>query len=387
MLEDLKRELDRLVAEGRYREFEPYTHRNRGKITVRGQVLTDFTSWDLLNLNNEPALKRALQVEAEAVGIGASASRLSSGTTPAHLSVEHRIAKFLGTESALLFSSTNQAIISIASALLTERDCVIVDETEHSPVVDAAHLVNCEVIHFSPQNLEALPSILERAKSFKNRLLFVESVSPYSGATANLSVIANHVERAEALLIVDESCGIGTMGIRGAGGTEHYNVAKRAFALFGSLGRGLGIFGAFVAGSKLLTDYLINRSRTFTSENALPAPLCAAIEKAIDLTELAHAGRERLRSLALRFRAGLIPMGLCKDIGSDSAIISINVSRARFARELALALFQRGILCEALSDGLILEQGSTVRFILNSAHTDEDIDRTLGAIAEVYKRI
>ena len=387
MLERLKLELEKLKLEGKLRECHPCSAREGGKIAIRGQRVTDFTSWDFLNVNALTPVRRALQSEVEQFGIGSCSSRLSSGTYPAHLAFEIRLARFLGLESCVLFSSTNQAVLSLLTAFVTERDCLIVDEREDTPLIDAAHLVGADVIHFAAHQPETLTALLERAKRYRSRFLCVESLSPHSGEKLDLAAILLGIGKSDTQLFVDESFALGVLGLRGAGGLEQQQILSGVTCVYGSLARGFGAYGAFVAGSRVLTNYLLNHSRTFRSENVLPACIAAALERIVDAVELNHAGREKLKALSRKLRRGLLELGLLKDATVDTPLICIGVSTRRIADEIAQALFQRRFLVEALSSGATLDQSGVVRMLLNVEHSAEDIDKLLGAVADVSRRV
>ncbi len=391
MLEDLKLELKALEADGRLRDITPRTSKIGSEISYRNQKLIDFTSWDLLNLSNSPTLKRALQNEAEVSGVSPCASRISSGTLPAHLSLELRIAKFLGTDAAAIFSSTNQAMLSLSTALLCERDCVLVDNSDHHAIIDAAHLVGAELLRFSAESPEGLASLLDQSSGYRRRILFIEGLSPLTGAIPDLDQIMSICEKRNTFVVIDESFSLGAVGLRGAGSVEASKLQKKPFAVVAGMGNALCGYGAFISGSKVLINYLENRSRTFTSENAIPAPICAVAERAIDVIELAISAREKLCELSSRLRLGVISAGLTLGESgarsSSSPIVSIRMERPKIARKMISALIQRNILCELLNETALLDEAALIRFIVTASHSDKNIDHVLEALTELRKRV
>lgn len=387
MLKELKVELDAIAKAGRLKQFHARVSRVGTKINIRGGDLVDFTSWDFFNLGQNPKVKRALHSEIEQHGIASAASRLSSGTSPAHLSAEARIASFLGLEGAVLFSSHNQAVLSLLSAILSDRDCVIVDDVIQSPVQDAAYLVDAESLHFNSSDPDSLAKVLESAKGYKRKVIYIESVSPTTGVPVDLEAIIESISRSDVELIVDESYALGILGLRGAGVVESTRLPLKKLTIVGSLARGIGVYGGFIAGSSILIQYLINRSKTFQSENVVPSGIAASIEAALNLVELEQAGRETLGKLAADFRRELKRSGVNVDDNVKTPVVCINTDKFVQAFEIFKGLIEKGFLVEALSNGLILNDGGIVRLLLNSSHTESEVTACLAALRDLWKRV
>ncbi len=387
MLDELKHELEKLTATGRWREFCARQGRVGGRIQIRGSSVVDFTNWDFFDLNSDSRVKRALQVEVEQNGISAGSARLSSGTLPAHLTCEARLAKFLGTESAVLFSSRNQAVLSLIAGLVREGDCVLVDEALQSPVLDASYLVNADVLHFKSHDPDSLERVLENTKHYKKKFLVLESLSPLTGDVTSLTRFSDLAVKWQLNMLVDESYALGILGARGAGGVEAANLLALTMCQYGSMSLALGGYGAFVAGPRILIDFLINRSRTFRGEVVLPACLAAAAETAINVVELETGKRERLKLLALKLRHGLKSMGVPVPALSDVPVVGVYFAKLRIAEELSRTLFQKGFLCDVVASGVPLDEGAYVRFLLNSHHTEKTVDELLQAVTEIWGRM
>ena len=187
MISDLKLELERLKRLGRLRDFAPVRDRKDVSLTLRGRKVIDFSNWDLFRLNEHPRVISAVHRELEHWGLGGSAPRLSSGTGPQHLLLEARIARFFGVESAVLFVSRNQAVLSLLTALCNERTIVFVDEAMQSPVADAAYVVNAPIVTFNATVLDTLDSELAKAPEGFSRYIFAETISPLRGTPTDLA--------------------------------------------------------------------------------------------------------------------------------------------------------------------------------------------------------
>jgi 8-amino-7-oxononanoate synthase len=389
MLQDLKRELDVLLASSPPREIHPGRERKAGQIEIRGRILTDFTSWDYFNLGFHERVRRVAHEELELSGIGAPSSRTNSGSVPAHILCEQRFAKFFGTESALLFSSKNQAVFSTLTAVLGERDVVIAEEQLQAPAADAAYLVGASFGSFSHRSLSSLSAELERHRLARRKVVLAESLVSLTGDLCPLALMADLCAKAGAALWVDESSGLGCLGPRGAGGTDREQslVGGKIACKISELSALLGSPNAIVCGPASLISYVLQRSRAIGIECA-PAPLiAAAATTALDLLEVMPGARAVLSGLAQRLRGGVAELLHGTPDVSESPVVSIPCSGVSRAREISMGLFSRGVLVDVVQTRTMLSELALVRFILNSAHTEAMVDSTLAALGEVLKRV
>lgn len=381
MFPDLKLEIERLRATNRFREMVPLRSREGVYVFFKEKKLIDFTNWDLFDVTSNPEVLKAIHRELESVGLGGN-PRLACGTFLHHLALEKRIARFLGFESAALFTSRNQAVLSLVTALLDERSIAIVDELLQSPVADAAFLVNACIASFKPEDLDTLAVELEKSPESFKKVVFIESVSPLRGVQADLESVIRLAEQHKAAMIIDESFSLGVTGLRGGGCLELLPPGQRPFCSYGSLSYGLSGIGAFVAGDRVLIDFLVNQSRTFAAEGALPPCLAAGMEAALNSVELDSSGRERLKTLGLRLKRGLILAGLPVDEVAFP-LICIPFEKYSAASRFADALVTRGFLTEVIPKGGLLDAGAILRVLINVEHSETHIDLLLQAIADL----
>ncbi len=378
---DLKLEIERLRASNRFREMTPLRSRDGANVIFREKKLVDFTKWDLFCVTSSPDIIRVIHRELESVGLGCN-PRLSCGTFVHHLALEQRIARLLGFESAVLFTSRNQSVLSLVTALLDERCVAIVDELLQSPVADAAFLVNGCIASFNPEDLDTLAVELEKVPESFRKLIFIETVSPLRGTQADLQNVMRLADEHKAVVIVDESFSLGVTGLRGGGCLELLSPGPRPFCSYGPLSFGLSGIGAFVAGDRALIDFLVNQSRTFAAEGALPPPLAAGMEAALNAVELNSSGRERLKALGLRLKRGLISSGFTVD-ECAYPLVCIPFERYSAASRFAEALVSRGFLTEVIPKGAFLDAGAILRVLINLSHNETHIDLLLEAFADV----
>jgi 7-keto-8-aminopelargonate synthetase-like enzyme len=387
MEERLQAELQQLAELGRLQERIPVERIHPDCIQRLGVDFLDFSSFDFLDISSESGVKRAAQRAIEDEGVCSKGPRVGVGNSRLHLQAEARLSEFLVTQDSLLFSSFNQAILTLIAALLGEGDCVVVPEEVSAPVADAAHLVNVDCINFSVEDGESLASALQAATSRKNCLVFVEAVSPITGMTADLKQISATCAAHDAPVVVDQSYSLGSFGVRGAGLIEHHHLGSACFARIGDLAPGVGVPAGFVSGSEVLVSYLFNRSRTLATEAAIPVSIAAALPRALDKIELLAASRTQLVTLAHRLKIELVALGLPAISDSDSPVVALPFPRFQEASTFREALQQQGIYADALHLGRHKSEGSVVRFILTRRHSENDVDRLLEAVSQVKVRL
>jgi glycine C-acetyltransferase len=388
LLHELRTELEKGLSIRQMRPMVPSFERGGGQIDILGRRLLDFTNWDILGINQHPTPKRASHRVLEDLGLASGSSRLCSGTTRHHLSCEQRVASFLGTECALLFSSRNQAVLSLVTNLFHERDVLFVDEGVQSPVVDAAYLVHAEVATFRARDAASLEEELGKVKTVGVRKgVFVESVNPYTGVRAPLNEIAAVCRRFGALLFVDESYGLGMLGVRGAGGAEFFGAHHHVLCLYGGMEYGLGAYGGFIAAPSALGTWLLHRSKTFSGEAPVPAPIAAFIEEAVNVVEGSPVLRRRACEHGERIRRGLRNMGYEVSGSEDLALVTVQLPTLRIARGLEERLVQKGCLVESVGATKVRSEGAFVRILAHALHHDTEIEALLGACAELIRAV
>lgn len=386
MLTRIKRELERLTERGRERVFAPRTRRAGAVSEIRGATLIDFTNWDIFGLGNHPRICKAFISEIERDGVGGGASRMLSGTTDAHLLAERRVASFFGSDASLLFSSKNQATFSLISALAGEGDVVLCDEMMQSPVADAAHLVQSDLVYVSVEDVQGLTRELERERLGKTRFVVVESLSPVTGRYAPIVEIAAVCKKFGVFLIVDETYAIGVSGPHGQGLLGESKV--KPFAVYASLGYGGGAPVGVVAGDAVLIRYLVQRSKTFVLEPATLPVLARGVVVALDCIEESTRARVRVQAIAQRIRSTLGKLGYLPAVVDTLAlthIVTIPFTNRTDAERFSSALFKKGVLVEVVWAGKALSELCYVRIIPTDLHTDEQIDFFLQACADVTR--
>ncbi|MGH7831105.1 MAG: 8-amino-7-oxononanoate synthase, partial [Candidatus Binatia bacterium] len=334
--------LERLKREGLYRELQRVEGEQGTTLTVNGRELLNLCSNNYLGLASHPALRAAAKQAIDAYGCGSGASRLISGNMALHEELEEKIAALKGTEAALVFNSGFQANVGIIPALAGEGDVIFSDALNHASIIDGCRLARARTVVYPHCDLDRLESALKEAAPGTRKLIVTETLFSMDGDEAPLDGIIDLAERYGALVMVDEAHATGVFGPNGAGVVAKLGLTERVAVQMGTLGKALGGFGAYVAGSLSLREFLINRCRSFIFTTALPPAVLAMAIAAMDLLY-----REPQRRLALWHNARSMKEGL-RRLGfslseSHSQILPLIVGDARKCMALSERLLEKGI--------------------------------------------
>ncbi|MDX1512176.1 MAG: 8-amino-7-oxononanoate synthase [Gammaproteobacteria bacterium] len=351
------------------------------RLRIGGRDLLSFCSNDYLGLANHPRVREALARAAADFGVGAGASHLVTGHTRWHEELEIALARFVGRERALLFSTGYMANIGTVSALLSRGDEVFADRLVHASLLDGARLSGARLRRYAHADPERLDDLLSRDPGASRRLVLTDGVFSMDGDLAPLPELAAVCARRGAWLMVDDAHGLGVLGDRGGGCVAQFGLGTAEVPiLVGTLGKAFGTFGAFVAGDAPLVETLIQRARSYIYTTALPASVAAATLAALALVEAESWRREQLRNLVARFRRGAHALGL-RLPPHENPIQPLVLGSAPAALAASRSLLDRGIHVAAIRPPTVPEGTARLRFSFSAAHGEEDIDRLLEALA------
>jgi len=379
-------ELQRLREAGLYRRRRRLEGPQRVRPRVDGRELLAFCSNDYLGLAAHPAIIAAFREGAMRDGVGSGASHLITGHHDAHHRLEEALARFLGRERALLFSTGYMANLGVISALSGRGEQILADRLNHASLTDGARLSDARLRRYPHGDVKRLRAMLADADAAVS-LVVTDGVFSMDGDLAPLPALADAAQAAGALLMVDDAHGLGVVGMTGRGTLEQLGLAGASGRsavpiLVGTLGKALGTFGAFVAGSEALIELLIQRARSYIYTTALPPAVAQATLTALELAEREHWRRERLQALVARFRAGADALDL--SLGdSCTPIQPLIVGDAETAVAWSRFLESEGILVTAIRPPTVPPGSSRLRITFCAEHRDEDVDRLLETLARL----
>jgi len=370
-------ELETLKARGLLRFLEPLDSPQGPLVRVGGETLVNFSSNDYLGLAGSPTVRAAAAAALEVHGVGSGASRLVVGDTAAHHRLEARLAAFEHAEAVLVFNSGYAANVGTLQALVGPEDAVFSDALNHASLIDGCRLSRARTVVYPHADVEALAHALASTPA-RRRLVVTDSVFSMDGDRAPLVDIVEVCRAHGAALLVDEAHATGVLGERGAGLCEELGLESAVDVRMGTLSKALGGLGAYIAASRPVVDFVLQRARPLVFSTALPAALCAAAEAAVDLVERDDVLRARLWRNIHRFSKGLRELGFIAE--PRSAVFPVIVGDAPRAVAASQALRARGLLVKAIRPPTVPEGTSRLRFCLSAAHTEGQLDLALAAL-------
>jgi len=369
-------ELQKIKDAGLYRSLRRVEGDQDATLILDGREVINFSSNNYLGIANHPALADAAKAAIDRYGCGSGASRLISGNMTLHEELETKITEFKGCEAALVFNSGFQANTGILATLVGEGDAILSDALNHASIIDGCRLSRARSQVYAHSDLDSLETGLKAAASGARKLIVTESIFSMDGDEAPLLGIVELAEKYGAMVMVDEAHGTGVFGPNGAGVVAKRGLTNRVDIQMGTLGKALGGFGAYVAGSNALRELLINRCRSFIFTTSLPPAVMAMAIAAIDLVVNEPRRRETLRTNCRTLRKGLLDLGF-ELTPSESAILPLIVGDAARCMEVSTQLLESGVFAQGIRPPTVPPGTSRLRITLMATHTVAQIEKAL----------
>jgi len=387
VIERLRGELRDLTGQGLYKKERVLGGPQGGVVRVAGHDVINLCANNYLGLANHPAVRAAAQRALDEYGYGMASVRFICGTQDLHKELESRLARFLGTEDAILYSSCFDANGGLFETLLDERDAVISDALNHASIIDGIRLCKAQRHRYANNDMAELEQCLKQAAGARTRLIATDGVFSMDGFIAKLSQICDLAERYDALVMVDDSHATGFMGATGRGTPEHCGVAARVDILTGTLGKALGGgSGGYVAARKEIIEWLRQRSRPYLFSNSIPPVVAAASLAVLELLEHSPQLRTQLFDNTRFFRAGLARAGFNLKPG-EHPIIPVMLGDASLASRVADALLERGVYVIGFSFPVVPKGQARIRTQMSAALERGQLERALEAFTAVGREL
>jgi len=376
----LTTKLSTLTEQGLHRSLRVMESARGSRMTYAGRELINFSSNDYLGLAYHPEVAQAMNEATVRWGVGSTASRLICGTTSEHAALEEELAAAKGTEAALVFSTGVAAATGTIPALVGKGDVIIMDKLAHACLIDGARASEATLRIFSHNDLEKLESHLGWAREKHpdaKVMIITESVFSMDGDLAPLRELVELKERFGAILFLDEAHAVGVrgQGVQGLAGQLGLN--GRIEIQMGTLGKALGVSGGYIAGSRTLIDFLINRARSFIFSTAPPPAVAAACRAALRIVQSPEGGSLKVRlweNIQLLASSLEIPI-------APSAIIPLILGSEERAMAGATLLSDAGFFVPAIRYPTVPRQTARLRITLSAAHEPDQIRELAAALA------
>ena len=311
-------------------------------------------------------------------GFGSTGSRLTTGTHPEHLALERHIAAFKGTESALVFATGYMANVGTVTAIAGKGDAIVSDELNHASIIDGCRLSGADVLVYRHGDLADMERKLAACREHRRRLAVSDAVFSMDGDILDLPRFIDICRRHDAFSMIDEAHATGVVGQTGRGLVEHFGCAHPDIAT-GTLSKALGAEGGFTCGSRLLVDYLVNKSRPFIFSTAMSPRQAAAADAALSRLESEPWQVGKLRDNVRFFIAELARHGIAAK--TDSAIVPIPIGDERKACFAAERLMERGFVVNAIRYPTVARGSARLRVAISAAHAKETLAAAASAVA------
>ncbi len=379
----LSKELEQLKIDSLYRSPQILESRQGTSAIINGQKCILLCSNDYLCLSNHPKLIEASLAAAQEYGTGSGASRLVCGSLRIHRQLEQAIALFKQTEDAVIFSSGYMANLGVISSLMGKGDLIIMDRLNHASLIDGARLSVLSGAHlrvYPHQNMTALGKILSTSSTYRRRMIITEGIFSMDGDIALLPEIVSLAKHYQAMVMVDDAHATGVLGKNGRGSLEYFDLKDGIDIQMGTFSKAIGGFGGFVAGKKVLIDYLKNTARSFIYSTSLPPADIAVSLKGLEVVQTEPEWREMLWNNVHYLCQRINETGF-NTLNSTTQIIPVLTGSNENTLQMAEYLFNHGIFAPGIRPPSVPKGKGRIRLSVMAAHTREELDCVVSTLA------
>lgn len=354
---------------------------------LTGKGILNLCANNYLGLADHPEVVKAAHEALDRWGYGLSSVRFICGTQEIHKELEHRLSEFLGTEDTILYSSCFDANGGLFEAILDAEDAIVSDELNHASIIDGIRLSKAQRFRYRNGDMQDLEQRLKEASKARRVLVATDGVFSMDGYIANLPKICELAEQFGAMVMVDDSHGVGFMGKNGRGTHEHHGMMGRVDILTGTLGKALGgASGGYVSARKAIVELLRQRSRPYLFSNTVAPAIVGASLKVLELVTQRKDLRDRLFSNTRFFRERMSALDF--DIPSgEHPIVPVMLGDAALATSMAEHLLRRGVYVVGFSYPVVPKGKARIRVQLSAAHTREDLDFAVAQFETVKQEL
>ena len=381
MLEELVQKLELRKKEGLFRQRLIRQGPQTSHLKIESQLNLSFCSNDYLGLANHPDVVAALCQGSLQYGVGSGASHLISGHSSAHHELEEALARFVELPSALLFSTGYMANIAVVSTLIGHHGAVFADKLNHASLNDAVLLSRAQLIRYPHLDLESLERALARTKA-SNKLVLTDAVFSMDGDIAPIKEILTLCQQYGAWLLVDDAHGFGVLGRSGKGilhDLDQIDLNSPHLVYMATLGKSVGVFGAFVAGQPELIEILIQFARIYGYTTAMPSALACAVMKSLTVIEQEQWRRDRLTQ-HISFLRNHYQSSQWSLLPSKTPIQPLLIGKSNVVTQLSERLRREGILVPAIRPPTVPVGKSRLRISLSASHSEEEVKHLVDSL-------
>ncbi len=384
----LREEYNRLVAEDLDWRIRTLATNSGPWSVISGKRVLVLCSNNYLNMTNHPLVKKAAVDAIEKYGAGSGSVRAIAGTMSPHVELERALADYKRTEASLGYSTGFAANAGLIPQLAGEGDLIISDELNHGSIIDGVRLSRAERAVYKHGDAEDLGRVLDEAekKSYQHILIVTDGVFSMDGDIAPADRIVELAEKHDAMTYIDDAHGDGVLGEVGRGIASHFHIEGRVDVEMGTFSKAFGVVGGYVAGSRDLINYALNKSRTWLLSASHPASIAASCKASLDVIQKEPEHLRNLWNNTRYFKEGLKKLGF--DTGSSKTPITpVMVRDSSKARRMSEMLFEENVFALPIIYPMVARDKARIRTIMNAGHSSQDLDYALKAFEKVGRAL
>ncbi len=375
-----------LKAMGLYPYFRAIESEQDTEVVINGKKTLMFGSNSYMGLTSHPKVKEAAIKALEKYGTGCAGSRFLNGTLDLHIECEERLARFVGKESALLYSTGFQVNLGVISALIGREDYVILDKLDHASIVDGARLSFGRTLRFKHNDMESLECCLQECPPERGKLIVVDGIFSMDGDIADLPTVVKLAQKYNSMVMTDDAHAIGVIGDRGSGTASHFGLTRETDIIMGTFSKSLASVGGFVASDESIINYLKHVSRALIFSASLPPANIATVIAAVDIIESEPERIQKLWDNTRRMSTGLKSLGY--DLGKAcTPILPVKIGDDMDCFRMCMSLQNEGIFVNPVVSPAVEPENACIRVSLMATHTDAQIDIVLDKFEQVGKAL
>lgn len=372
-------------AAGVYPYFRKIESEQDTEVLINGKKVLMFGSNSYLGLTNHPKVIEAAVAATKKYGTGCAGSRFLNGTLDIHIALEDRLAKFVGKDEAIIYSTGFQVNLGVASCLTGREDYILWDELDHASIIEGCRLSMSKKIKYKHNDMESLEKKLQMCDPDKVKLIITDGVFSMEGDVANLPKICELAKKYNAAVYVDEAHGIGVFGNQGRGICDHFGVTKDVDLIMGTFSKSFAALGGFIATDSVTANYLRHNSRSYIFSASITPASTAAVNAALDIMESEPERIEHLWKVTNYALEGFRNIG-CEIGHTSTPIIPLFIRDNDKTFAVTRDLLEDGIFVNPVVSPAVPSQDTLIRFSLMATHTIEQVDRALECIQKVFKK-
>jgi len=373
-------------AQGIYPYYTPIESEQSTVVKIDGRDVLMFGSNSYLGLSNDPRLKEAAKAAIDKYGTSCSGSRFLNGTLDIHVELEEKLAKFVGKEDAVTYSTGMQVNLGVVSCLSTRGSYVLLDSLDHASIIDGSRLGFGKVLKFKHNDVESLEQKLQQCEPDSFKLIVIDGIYSMEGDIAPLHEICDLCDKYDASIMVDDAHSLGVLGRNGRGTADHFGETDRVDLIMGTFSKSFGSLGGFIAGDKEVLNVIRHSSRSLIFSASMPPANIAAVSRALDIMLEEPERVEYLWKLTHYAHQAFRDAGF--DIGhTQSPIIPLFVRDTEKALAVVSLALAEGVFVTPVIAPAVPQEDVLIRFALMATHTYEQVDFAVEKLTKVFRQL